>query len=230
VNGVPLRVLPGHRGYFAPDYDAPVAAFFRARVRPGDVCISVGANIGVYPLQFANWAAPGGRVFAFEPNPKTAEVLRAHVRINGLEDRIHVLQNAVADRTGTATFHAAGLDGMSRLGEPNPRVADKTVPITVEVETLDVFCDREQVRPNAMMIDVEGFEVAVLAGARSLFANARCLVTVVEMHPNAWPVAGSDRSAFENLLADLHVRVVPLSGQSDPLGEYGHVYLEPLNG
>jgi hypothetical protein len=32
------------------------------------------------------------------------------------------------------------------------------------------------------------------------------------------------------LLAELRVRLVPLSGQSDPLGDYGHVYLEPLAG
>src|SRR6266849_3701668 len=60
VNGVPLRVLPQHRSYFAPKYDAPVAAVFRDHLRPGDISINVGANLGVYPLQFAAWTAPGG--------------------------------------------------------------------------------------------------------------------------------------------------------------------------
>src|SRR5690349_17923298 len=55
VNGAPMRVLPEHRWYFAPEYDAPVAALFRGRLRPGNVCVSVGANLGVYPLQFAHW-------------------------------------------------------------------------------------------------------------------------------------------------------------------------------
>jgi FkbM family methyltransferase len=230
VNGVPVRVLPRYRSYFAPDYDAPVAAFLSQRVRSGDCCISVGANLGIYPLQLASWAAPGGRVVAFEPNPDTAHFLRLHVKMNGLDDRVRVVQRAVADGHGTATFHAAGVDGMSRLGEPNPLIADKTIAVTVEVETLDGFCAREGILPNAIVIDVEGYEVAVLAGARSLFANQPHLVAVVEMHPGAWHLAGSDRWSFEQLLAELRVRAVPLSGQSDVLGEYGHVYLEPLRG
>lgn len=228
VNGVPLKVLPGYRWYFRPDYDGPVAAFFRERVRPGDVCFSVGANIGVYPLQFAAWSAPTGRVFAFEPNPDTAAVLRRHIRINRIDDRVTVLARAVAERPGTATFHAAGVDGMSRLGEPNPLLSGKTTAIIVEVESLDEFCRREGVVPSIMMVDVEGFEGAVLSGARSLFAGGSPFAAVVEMHPNAWPVAGFDRASFERLLAELRVRLVPLSGQADPLGEYGHVFLEPI--
>jgi len=225
-----MSVLPQYRWCFAPDYDAPVAAFFRDRLHPGHVCLSVGSNIGVYPLQFASWTAPGGRVVAFEPNPKSVRILQTHVRINNLEDRVRVIPRAIAAHTGTATFHAAGSDGMSRLGEPNPGIADRTKPITVDVDTLDGFCERERLVPNAMMIDVEGFETAVLAGARSLFTSHRNEMTVVvEMHPNAWSVAGSDRVAFERLLAELRVRAVPLSGQSDPLGEYGHVYLSPVD-
>lgn len=229
VNEIPLQILPWERCHFPPEYDVPVAQFFRERVGPGDVCFNVGANLGVYALQFAHWSAPAGRVFGFEPNPTTAAVLRRHVKINGLDDRVRVFQRAIADRVGPATFHASGVDGMSRLGEPNPLIADRTSAITVEVDTLDAFCEREQVRPAAMMIDVEGFEIAVLAGARTLFsAGIKPPVTVVEMHPNAWTISGGHRQALEQLLAALQVRAVPLSGQLDPLGEYGHVFLEPV--
>ncbi len=50
---------------------------------------------------------------------------------------------------------------------------------------------------------------------------------VVEMHPNAWSVAGTDRATLEGLLEACRLRVVPLTGQRDPLAEYGHVGLEP---
>lgn len=227
VNGVPVRVLPRHRWYFVPEYDAPVAEYLRPRVRPGAVCVSVGANLGVYPLQFAHWSGPAGRVYAFEPNPQAAAALRRHVAMNGLAGRARVVERAVADRPGTAVLHAAGTNGMSRLGEPNAELAGRTRPLRVEVDTLDRFAAGEGVRPDVVMIDVEGFEWAVLAGARGLLAAARPPVVVVEMHPAAWPVAGADRPAGERLLAEYRLRVVPLSGQRDPLGEYGHVALEP---
>ncbi len=230
VNGITIRVAPEHRWYFAPQYDAPVAEYFRPRVRPGSACLSIGANLGVYPLKFAHWSAPGGVVYAFEPNPNTAAALRRHVAMNGLADRVEVLERAVSDRPGTATFHAAGVEGMSRLGEPNPGLAGRTRAIEVPVDTLDLFCRVRGVRPAALMMDVEGFEVAALAGARELFTAGPPPVAVVEFHPNAWGVAGTTRADLERLLADYRLRVVPLSGQADPFAEYGHVALEPAGG
>src|SRR5882762_3437602 len=69
INGVTYRVDPHYRDRLGQNYDAPVAAFLRERVKPGALCLDVGANVGVYVLQFAHWSAPTGRVVAFEPNP-----------------------------------------------------------------------------------------------------------------------------------------------------------------
>lgn len=227
VNGIPVRVSPEYRWYFAPEYDAPVARYFRDRVGAGAVCVSVGANLGVYPLQFAHWSATTGRVFAFEPNPTTAAALRQHIAMNQLTERVRVLEQAVSETPGQAVFHAAGVDGMSRLGEPNPALTGQTATISVPVNSLDHFCQTEGIRPDALMVDVEGFEVAVLRGGRKLFTEQPPRAVVVEMHPNAWSVAGTDRAAMEQILAEYRLRVVPLSGQTDPFSDYGHVALEP---
>ena len=45
-------------------------AAFRAAVRPGDVVLEAGANVGAYTMLFAQWVGPAGRVFAFEPDPR----------------------------------------------------------------------------------------------------------------------------------------------------------------
>src|SRR5262249_2129933 len=134
---------------------------------------------------------------------------------------------AVSDQTGTAIFHAAGADGMSRLGSPNPRLLGQTRPISVQVETLDRFCHVNGIQPDALMIDVEGFEAAVLDGARSVLTGRDPFpLVVLEMHPSAWPVAGTDRAGVEQLLSRLGIRIVSLTEQSDPFGDYGHVALE----
>jgi FkbM family methyltransferase len=226
VNGVPIRVAPEHRWQFAPQYDAPVAEYLRQRVEPGSVSLSVGANLGVYPLQFAHWSAPDGVVYAFEPNPDTAAALRRHVAMNQLAYRVTVVERAISDRPGTATFHMAGVDGMSRLREPNPNLAGQTRSIEVVVDTLDLFCQARGLGPATLMMDIEGFEIAALVGAKSLFSATPPMVAVVEFHPNAWDVAGTSRADLEQLLADYQLRVIPLSGQKDPLAEYEHVALE----
>jgi FkbM family methyltransferase len=166
-------------------------------------------------------------VYAFEPNPETTSFLRKHVALNRLTDRIHIIEQAIADRSGEATFYQTGVDGMSRLGEANPALADRSIAITVSVNSLDHFCEIRGIKPTALMIDIEGFEALALSGAQGLFASSDPPVTVVEMHPDAWAVAGTDRAVMERLLSKYRLTPVALSGQSDPLGEYGHVALEP---
>ncbi len=226
INGVEYRIDPHHRHRLGRDYDAPVAAFLRERVRPGDVCVDVGANVGVYVLQFAHWSAPAGRVVAFEPNPGARAVLEKHVRFNGLTGRVNVVPAAVSRSAGSATLYAEGAEGMSRLGEPNSRIAARVREVTVATVTLDEYCAAEGLKPDWLFIDIEGFEAAALEGARELIESRRGRMgIVVEMHPNVWHTAGTCRAAFESLLDGLGLEAVPLTGQRDALGEHGLVHL-----
>lgn len=226
INGVVYRVDPHYRHRLGKDYDAPVASFLRERVRPGDICVDVGANVGVYVLQFAHWSKPSGRVVAFEPNPGAREVLERHVRFNCMGDRVTIVAAAVSARAGNATLYAAGADGTSRLGEPHEAMAGRAREINVPVVTLDGYCEGAGLAPDWLFIDIEGFEVAALEGARGLIkARGREMGVVVEMHPNAWRAAGTDRARLERLLGELELDAVPLTGQRDALGEHGLVHL-----
>jgi FkbM family methyltransferase len=227
INGLTYRIDPRQRHRLGANYDAPVAAFLRERIRPGAVCVDVGANVGVYVLQFARWAGDAGRVIAFEPNPAARRVLERHVRLNHLTQRVTVVAAAVGAAAGEAVLFASGEDGMSRLGEPNDELRGATTPIVVPVVTLDDHCRTAGVRPDWLLIDVEGFEIAVLQGAREIIrSRGRALGLVVEMHARVWPSAGMSRARAESVLRDLGLRPVALTGQSDPLADHGLVHLE----
>jgi FkbM family methyltransferase len=229
INGVPCRIHPHYRSQFAPNWEELVAAFLRDRVTDGDVCIDVGANVGVYAIQLAHWSAPLGRIVAFEPNPTARAVLEQHVALNRLESRIDVVPLGVGAESGSAELFASRADGMGRLHSPNPRMPGEPDRHEVRLTTLDAYCDARDVRPDWLLIDVEGYEFAALEGARgTLQTRGRELNVVMEMHPDAWSAAGTTRAAAERLLRDLARRPVPLSGQRDPLGEYGMVHLEAV--
>lgn len=231
INGETFRVSARLRHRLGQHYDAPVARFLRERVRPGALCLDVGANVGVYVLQFARWAGPAGRVVAFEPNPPARAALKRHVALNRLAGRVEVVAAAVGAGEGEATLYAADEDGMSRLGEPNELIADRVREIKVPVVTLDGFCELKGLKPDWLFMDIEGFELAALAGARRLLSNGSGRPqVVVEMHPDAWGSAGTTREGGEALLAELNLRAVPLTGQRDALGEHGIVFLERLEG
>lgn len=226
INGVSFRIDPHYRHMLWQDYDAPVASFLRERVRPGALCLDVGANVGVYVLQFAHWSKPSGRVIAFEPNPAARLVLQKHVSMNELAERVRIVPAAVGEINGQAILYAVEADGMSRLGAPNQALAKDAREINVSVLTLDDYCRTENLRPDWLFMDIEGFEIAALCGACELIESRRGeLGIIVEMHPGVWDSANTTRARAESLLADLRLKAVPLTGQSDPLDEYGLVHL-----
>ena len=226
INGETYRVDPRHRHRLGRNYDASVAAFLRERVAPGALCVDVGANVGVYVLQFARWSGPTGRVVAFEPNPGARVILHKHIQMNGLTKQVTVVPVAVGANAGEAVLFAAGAEGMSRLGAPNKEIADRVSPLSVPVTTLDAYCQSKNLEPDWLFIDLEGFEIAALRGAREMIKHrGRDLGIIVEMHPNVWDSADTTRAQTEELLAELKLRAVSLMGQSDPLGEHGLVHL-----
>jgi FkbM family methyltransferase len=152
-----LRILNG-------TYEREQTRLFEQLLRPGGVVLDVGANVGYYTLLASVLVGDAGAVHAFEPEPRNAEFLRRHLRINGRRN-VTVQQAAVSDRAGTARFEFGTGSGTGHLGEAG----------TLEVRTLrlDDFCAEHGLAPAAIKIDVEGAEMSVLAGARSTLARHR---------------------------------------------------------
>jgi FkbM family methyltransferase len=227
VNGERFRVLAEHRHCFPDHYDPELSRILRKRVKSSFTCLNVGANLGIYTLQLARWSAPNGQVVAFEPNPKARQVLERHVELNDFATRVSIEPSAVGSRPGTAILYAKDCDGMSRLGTPNPMLAGQTCEFFVEVVTLDDFCRVNGLRPDIIVMDVEGAELAALQGAGELIRSRKEDLSIfVELHPGAWDATyANNRHRVQELMDSLHRRIVPLTGQVDPLKEYGHVEL-----
>lgn len=219
---------PNFRVHVPDTYDPEVCDYLREHVGNGDVCLNVGAHVGIYALCLAQWSAPDGRVFAFEPNPATRAALEKHVVLNESGERIEVVAKAVSDAPGEASFFATELEGFSRLGQPNPKVDhEKLSRVTVEVTSIDAFCEERKLRPDWITMDIEGYEIAAIAGAvNTIKAGRGRLGIVMEMHPNLWEMVGTSREELESLMAELSIRPISLTGQQDALGDYGIVRFE----
>jgi len=226
INGIPCRIDARFRSAMGKNYDSVVAGLLSKRIQPGATCYNVGANLGVYVIQLAHWSRSHGRVVAFEPNPSTVSALRQHIAMNALEDRVMLVPEAVSNRQTSADLYATVYGGMSRLGAPNRLLGDEvTTMISVPVTTIDAYVEKTGLVPDVMLVDVEGFEMNVLDGARRTLERNPKMILLLEMHPNVWESAGTDRSKAVSLLTELHFSVIPLMGQTDPLDEYGLVEL-----
>lgn len=207
--GETVRVLPEYRfiGWNAVEYAA-----FRAAAGPGAVALDVGSNVGAYALALGGWVRPGGRVYAFEPSRRAFDGLAAHVRLNGLDDVVRPVRAAVSDRAGTAMLAAEGHHGTSHLTGDTGEGTE-----TVETVTIDQFCAREQIVPTLIKIDVEGWELEALRGARETIARGGDgLALFVEMHPTAWRARGLSAADVRAELDAQGLRAVPLRPVADP--------------
>jgi len=89
---------------------------FRAFLRPGDVVVDVGANIGTHTLEAASLVGPGGRVYAVEAHPRTHRFLAANIRLNRFGNII-TSNNAAGAEIGSITFTGSHYDDMNRVDE-----------------------------------------------------------------------------------------------------------------
>jgi FkbM family methyltransferase len=192
-------------------------AAFRAGVRPGDVILEAGANVGAYTTLFGQWVGPTGRVFAFEPDPVACEGLRRHVALNGLDDIVTIVPAAIADGAQAhvrfALFQSSGISRLAGAAEgPGATVRD------VEAASIDAFCAAHGVTPSILKIDVEGAELAALSGARQTIANAAPrLLIFVEMHPQLWPALGISADDLRRECTAQGLLPEKLDGSSDGL-------------
>jgi FkbM family methyltransferase len=223
-------VNPRARHLFPEVYEPEVYAFLRHHVASASTCFNVGAHVGVYTLALARWVGPRGHVVAFEPNPTTADLLEDHVTRNNLNDRVTVVRMAIGATPGTEPFAASGLEGFSRLGVANPARPPGTDPktILVPVTTIDIYCRETGVWPNWIVMDIEGYEFAALAGARNTIARQGSRLQIVaEFHPALWPASGWDSSRGRELVSQLGLRWTTLRGTADPWTEHSVVHLAP---
>jgi FkbM family methyltransferase len=145
-------------------------AFLRDRLlTPGDVVFECGAHHGFTTLLIAHWIGPNGHVTAFEASPSSAAILRSNIERNHLEDRVTVLAKAVGSSTGT--MRVTGDSNSVALGRQHPG------GVQVPMVRLDDLAD---LWPTVLKLDVEGFELEVLAGAKQILATRPRLA--IEVH------------------------------------------------
>ena len=177
------------------------------------VFYDIGANLGHYSLVFANHKKMQCRIQAFEPNPKTFELLSKHVAMNNMENRVFPNRLALSSSAGTGTLiERPDNSGASRLGTDAPG-------IPVAVSTLDLFCSqRDETRLDVVKIDVEGYEVQVLEGGRATLTRFKPMI-IVEFWTPGLSRAGATVDDIAACLASMgytlfipaHERLVPVT-------------------
>jgi FkbM family methyltransferase len=147
-------------------YELDLLENMRARLHAGGLCVDVGAHLGNHTIFLAKIC--GMRVLAFEPQPDIYRLLVKHVELNGVADRVQTFNMALGevDARGSMTSPLADNTGGATL-ELNDSGS-------VKVSTLDQHIGDQKV--ELVKIDVEGFELEVLKGARQTITRNKPLL------------------------------------------------------
>jgi FkbM family methyltransferase len=166
---VDLRSGVGRALLIKGEFDSAVFEPFRGALRAGDTFLDVGANVGYYSLLALEIVGDRGSVHAFEIDARPLRCLRRTIRHGGLNN-LHVHELALADRCGLI-----GLACEEDCGHSH--VDAREMQNRVAVATLDVWAEfHRPARVQALKIDVEGAELAVLRGAEKFLTQHRPLI------------------------------------------------------
>lgn len=154
------------------EYCEPEANLLRSMLRPGDVIVEAGANIGAHTIAMARAVGEAGLVIAFEPQRLIYQLLCANIAINELAN-VQARQAGLGSAPGSVKLpvilpnQAYNFGGVGLVGHED----GEAVPI----ETIDAI---GLTACRLIKADVEGMEREVLLGAEATVARCRPILYI----------------------------------------------------
>lgn len=143
--------------------------------------VDVGANIGLTLIPIARLG--GIKCIGVEPEPGNFRFLRVNCLLNGVEDRVQLLNFAALSKNGKvemvlshSNFGDHRIRGVSRGSAGEPVDSGRRI-VPVSAAPLDELIDKSSIsHPFVCKVDTQGAEVEVLRGSTGLLDHVDMLV------------------------------------------------------
>jgi FkbM family methyltransferase len=164
--------------------------------------LDIGANMGFYSLG-ASLVNEKLQVLAFEPNPVIRESLMQNIDLNDAEKNIEIIELALSNFKGEATFSVPAFTGSGggSLKNLHPEEGAPT-EFTVEVEKLDNLRKRLN-DADLLKIDVEGAEFQLIKGGMEFIVKNRPTIVIELLRKWMKPFQSSPQDVID-LLSELN--------------------------
>jgi FkbM family methyltransferase len=160
-------------------YERKQLRFLSGHLRPGDVAIDVGANLGAYTVAMSRAVGSTGQVFAFEPMAEAYRELRA---CTAKLSNVHCFNLALSDRADESAqmtvpllFGSVPEPALASLSQSRFAFARQLDVRRVAAARLD-DCFPSSLSVNFIKVDIEGHEPAFFRGAEAVIARSRPLI------------------------------------------------------
>ena len=197
------------------DMEVNVLPVFRSFLEPQSVVLDIGANFGLYTATSASLMRDHGRLYSFEANPHTFDLLKRTLYANRLAHRPNIIAvNAlVGESTGRGTLHyLPEFLGGATMTDIGQRGGSKR-SIELDMISIDEFLPAG-LAVDLVKIDVEGHEPFVVRGMQKTIRrspNIRIFIEFVEAFLSQTVSADQFTAEIEGLGLRM-CRVLPRSG------------------
>ena len=154
------------------------------------IAIDVGANIGNHSIFFSKFFK---KVYSFEPNPKTFELLKINSKLN---KNIYIRKTGLSNKGIISNL----VENKSNIGGSKLTNEKSENTIDIQLSTLDQEINFMKEKINLLKIDVEGHELEVIEGSKKTISKFRPII-VFEQQLDDFP---ENFSKIQKCLLDLN--------------------------
>jgi FkbM family methyltransferase len=159
-----------YRAYQYRRQDGDEIAYLERCIKKDDTVFDIGAHKGGYTFWMQKAVGYHGKVIAFEPQQKGAQLLRNIFPARN----VHVVSAALSNSKGKQSFYIQPQAASVSYEASLENKYDTSSVDTVETTTIDTYCIENDLHPAFLKIDVEGHEQQVIEGG---------VETLTRLHP-----------------------------------------------
>jgi len=172
LRGTKWIIGSGVYGYWLGCYELEKQRLFVQKIEKGKIVYDVGAHVGFYTILASRLVDEQGLVCAFEPNPQNAYFLLKHLQLNKIKN-VKLILGALGENFSLGSLSNKGSE--SKIEEK-----DFKSEIIVPIFCIDDLVLKSKIipPPHILKIDVEGFELKVLKGAKQILEKYKPILFV----------------------------------------------------
>ncbi len=153
-------------------YEPAVTVALKQYLKPGQVFVDVGANIGYFTCLAAAIIGTKGHVYAFEPNPDNIQLIKLSIAANSFEN-VSLFPVAVAETDQEFKLDAGAASSNARIIDFSAdAVPGLNNPLLIKAVTLDKTLAGVP-KIDMVKLDIEGAEPRAWAGMHQLVKKHR---------------------------------------------------------
>lgn len=174
-------------------YEPHETKIFLNNIKADDVFIDVGAHIGYYTLA-ASTKINNGRIYAFEPNRESFDILKINVSWLKNNNNIFLENSALVDFSGLSKLYI----DQDNAGNNKMFDDDNSKWESIQCMRLDEYLPYNKI--DFVKIDTQGAEYKVLKGMENLINANKNIKMIVEFYPYGLRHMGYDPIELLSLL------------------------------